>query len=749
MHTTSFARLRLTTSLTTIALVSGLFLLADNTLGSGPPFGSPQQPDSGTRLRIAEAYARLPLVFEANRGQSDEQVRFLARGSGYTLFLTPGEMVLALGGSRPSGDGVTGTGPETVIRLTLRGAQPEPRLEGLENQAGTSNYLLGDSPRRWHTAIPTFGRVRYHEPYPGVDLDFYGNQGQMEYDFVVSPGTDPGVIALGVEGSQGQAIDANGDLELRTDGGEVRWQRPTIYQEIDGVRQMVTGGFALMGTNQVGFHVGRFDPTRPLVIDPVLVYSTFLGGSDLDEGQDITVDDQGHAYVAGFTTSADFPSVTPALAPRATANDAFVTKLSTDGSGLVFSTYLGGSDNDELYGIALDAAGNIYLGGATRSTNFPTVNPFAAALGGVADIFVAKLSPAGDEILYSTYLGGSVGFLDGSDSVIDLTLDATNKVYVTGITTADDFPVSAGAMQGTHGGSEDAYVAKFDLEATGAASLVYATYLGGSDLERGVSIAVDAAGNAYVAGRTDSLDFPATASAFQTGPQGGPPELANLDAFVAKLSADGSTLLYATYLGGTLGDLAYGIAVDRSGIGLAYVTGHTYSPDFPVSAAAFDKTLDGQNDVFVALIHTGLEGEASRLAATYFGGTSDDVGFGIAVDADANLAVTGATNSIDFPVTADAVQSAYGGGALDAYIVRLSPTLVEPPSYSSLLGGAGDDRGLEVAVDADGDIFVTGFAEGDGFPATADGFDTTAGGGHDVFVARFTKTNEAATPAPT
>jgi hypothetical protein len=710
--------------------------------------GATALPDD-TRARIAESYGRLPLSFEANRGQSDESVRFLARGSGFTLFLTPEEAVLTLGWSPTLATGDAGFTPASVVRLRLLGANLKPRLEGLDELPGSVNYLLGTQSDQWHTGIPTYARVRYQEPLPGVDLVFYGNQRQLEYDVVVSPGADPDAITFGVEGSSGLAVDARGALVLRTGGGDVRWQRPHLYQEIGGVRHEVTGNYVLRGPSQVGFAVDSYDPTRPLVIDPVLDYSSFLAGGDLDEGHDITVDDLGHAYVAGFTASADFPTVTPSLAPRIAANDAFVTKLSIDGSGLVFSTYLGGSDNDQAYGIAVGGAGDVYLGGATSSSDFPTMNPFADALSGAADAFVTELSAAGDALSYSTYLGGSVGFLDGRDSVIDLALDATNAVYVTGITTSDDFPASAGAVQGAHGGSEDAYVAKFDPAATGAASLVYATYLGGSDLDRGVSIAVDAAGNAYVTGRTDSADFPTTPSAFQAGPQGGSSDAPTLDAFVTKLSADGGTLLYSTYLGGTGADLGYGIAIDDAGIGLAYVTGHTYSADFPLSAASFDGTLDGQTDAFVVLLHTALAGDASRLSATYLGGTGDDVGFGIAVGPGSNVVVTGATNSSDFPVTAGAVQSTFAGGTLDAFVARLAPTFVEPPSFSSLLGGAGDDRGLDVAVDAGGDIFVTGSTDSADFPTTDDAFDNEAGGGHDAFVVKIASAPETATPAPT
>ncbi|MEA2532149.1 MAG: hypothetical protein QOG89_3793 [Thermomicrobiales bacterium] len=716
-----------------MVLLAGLLTPAVTAQSASPP----TQPRMATKTQIAEAYGDLPLSFEVNQGQSDASVRFLARGSGYALFLTPSEAVLALHRPHPPAAGGDEAAPApSVLRMTLLSANPIPRVVGLDQQPGRVNYLHGNRRERWGVDVPTYARVHYREVYTGVDLVYYGNHRQLEFDFVVAPGANPDLIRLGFVGSRGIVVDAGGDLVMGTDGEQLRLPKPLIYQQVGDARYAIDGGYTLDNEGRVGFWVDRYDPIRPLVIDPVLVYSTFLGGDGLDEGRDITVDATGHAYVAGVSTSSDFPTVTPSLAPRTASNDAFVTKLSVDGGGLVFSTYLGGGDNDEANGIAVDAEGNVYLGGVASSSDFPTMNPVSEVLSGTADAFVAKLSASGDALLYSTYLGGSVGFVNGADTVIDLALDVANAVYITGITTSDDFPASSGAAQASHGGSEDAYVAKFDPSATGTASLVYATYLGGSALERGVSIAVDKDGNAYVAGRTDSTDFPTTASAFQPGPQGGPPDSPTLDAFVTKLSPDGAALLYSTYLGGSGADLGYGIAVDASGIGLAYVTGHTYSTNFPVSAAARDGTLDGQTDAFVALLHTALTGDASRLSATYLGGTGDDVGFGIAVRPGSDVVVTGATSSSDFPVTADAVQSAFAGGALDAFVARLAPTLAEPPSYSSLLGGTGDDRGLDVTVGADGAIFVTGFSDSGEFPTTDGAFDGVANGDHDAFVVK-------------
>ncbi|MBI2829078.1 MAG: SBBP repeat-containing protein, partial [Acidobacteria bacterium] len=438
----------------------------------------------------------------------------------------------------------------------------------------------------------SYARVRYESVYPGVDLVYYGNQRQLEYDFVVAPGADPGAIKLAFEGARSIERDASGNLILRTAGGDLRMHKPVVYQEVGGVKRLIPGRYVVASKQQVGFHVAAYDRSKPLVIDPVLVYSTFLGGSGNDFGFRIAVDSAGNAYVTGGTDSTNFPGPGGIAAPKlgssakGAGGDVFVTKLNPAGTALVYSTYLGGSGNDGGIGIAVDSAGNAYVTGTTNSADFPTtLGAFDVTFNGVQDVFVTKLNPAGSALVYSTYLGGS-----GFERPNGIAVDSAGNAYVMGRTTSTistnpllNFPTTAGAFQTIAPGGDafnpqDVFVTK--LNPAGSA-LVYSTFLGGNRNDEGVGMAVDSAGNAYVTGFTTSTNFPTTAGAF-AGTLGGPQ-----DAFVTKLDAAGSDLVYSTYLGGSGGSLGIGIAVDSAGN--AYVTGQAFS-NFPTTASAFQAT---------------------------------------------------------------------------------------------------------------------------------------------------------------
>jgi hypothetical protein len=429
--------------------------------------------------------------------------------------------------------------------------------------------------------VPTYAKVKYAAAYPGVDLVYYGQSRQLEYDFVVAPGADPTAITLSFEGIDHIDVDAQGDLVLSTAGGSLRFQKPIVYQEEDGRWQSIAGSYVRTGPHQAGFRLAAYDLARPLVIDPVLSYATYLGGSGRDDGLGIAVDAAGQAYVTGFTVSADFPTVHP-LQPTLNGGDAFVAKLTADGSALVYATYLGGSYDFEFgTGIAVDAAGAAYVTGQTGSADFPTTpGAFQTTLAGGGDCggrpcddaFVVKLTADGSALVYATYLGGR-----STDRGTGIAVDAAGHAYVTGLTTSADFPTAHPLQPTLGGGVGDAFVAKFTADGS---ALVYATYLGGSGYEFGTGIAVDAAGHAYVTGSTNSADFPTTPGAFQVTSGG--------DAFVAKLNATGSALVYATYLGGSCGDGGTGIAVDAAGA--AYVVGITTSADFPTTPGAFQVT---------------------------------------------------------------------------------------------------------------------------------------------------------------
>jgi len=528
-----------------------------------PRSAQPETPKTPSTLSetqkatLVETYGKLPLAFEPNQGQTDASVKYLARVNGYTLFLTPTEIVL---GFRPPDQGARkGTSAQAeqvmeseappAVRLGFVGANSDSLITGREPLPTKVNYFIGNDPSQWHTAIPTFGAIDYPELYPGIALHYYGTQRQMEFDWIVAPGADPVQINLGIKGAAVR-LDTKGDLLLEMATGEVRLKKPVAYQRINGVKEPVEVHYVveeegqkkkeLMEKNAPGetihvtLQVAAYDRTETLIIDPVLTYSTYLGGSGNDQGFGIAVDSAGNAYVTGQTDSVDFPLSNPLQGAIAGVTHAFVTKLNAAGSALVYSTYLGGSgaggggQTDIGHEIVVDANGNAYVTGQTDSPDFPLANALQAALGGGIDAFVTKLNAAGSALTYSTYLGGS-----GNDQGLGIAVDSSGNAYVTGQTTSSPFPL-ASALQGAFGGSDDAFVAK--LNAVGSA-LTYSTYLGGSGNDGGNSIAVDGSGNVYVTGETGSPNFP-LASALQGANGGG------TDTFVTKVNAAGSALTY-------------------------------------------------------------------------------------------------------------------------------------------------------------------------------------------------------------
>ena len=704
------------------------------------PLESPKA--AGFETQVREADAKRALSFEANHGQTDSRVQFLARGSGYTLFFTPREAVLTLrNAANPRSatqnprlqahpqSGIRSR-ESAVLRMQLVGANPEPQVTGLDERPGRSNYFIGRDPQNWRTDIPHYGKVKCEGVYPGVDVIYYGNGRQLEYDFVVAAGADPAVIRISFAGAEQMRLDGDGELVLGVAGGEIRQQKPVIYQEVAGVKREVAGRYVMKGDNQVGIEVAAYDAGRPLVIDPVLVYSSYLGGSSIDDGIGIAVDSDGHAYVSGRTESTGFP-ITPGAFQTANAggSDAFVTKLAPDGEALIYSTYLGGSSFDQGRGIAVDRDGHAYVTGRTESTDFPiTPGAFQTANAGGSDAFVTKLSHRGTALIYSTYLGGSSGEIG-----LGIALDRNGQAHVTGSTDSTDFPTTPGAFQTTAPGSGDAYVAKLNRRGT---ALDYSTYLGGSivtpsprpggehgDFGRGIT--VDSEGHAFVTGDTDSADFPTTPDAFQTANAGG------LDAFVTKLNRRGSDLVYSTYLGGSDLDFGLAIAVDRGG--RAHVSGRTDSIDFPTTPGAFQTAYAGGSDAFVTKLNR--RGTAP-VYSTYLGGSdfdqSDDEG--IALDRDGHAYVSGFTGSTDFPTTPGALQTA-NAGAPDVFVTKLTrrgTALV----YSTYLGGSNHDVGGGIEVDRDGRAYVTGITFSADFPTTPGAFQTAFAGSIDAFVAK-------------
>ncbi|MCH9053227.1 MAG: SBBP repeat-containing protein [Proteobacteria bacterium] len=723
------------------------------------------------------SYAKMALTFEINRGQTDSEVRFLSRGSGYTLFLTPDEAVLAL--SKPARDAQRprarrtprpggGAIERTVLRMRFIGANPNPVINGVQKLRAKSNYFIGKDRAKWRTNVPHYAKVRYTDVYPGIDLVFYGTeQRHLEYDFIVAPGADASVIALGFEGAKRVEIDAKGDLVLHTDGGKVRQHKPIVYQEVAGVRKEIGGAYVIRGANRIGFKVSAYDKSKPLIIDPVLSYATYLGGSGNDRINSIAVqpgcdtEDPCAPFVAGSTTSADFPG---AMLPEhdVSGGDAFVAKFTADGLNLVYATYIGGGgvDGDIATDITVDANGNAYVTGYTDSDDFP-IGPIPGAFdtdcgvdgddvcdttsGGTVleDAFVAKLDGEG-ALAWATYLGGS-----GGDFGLGIALDAAGNPYVAGWTSSLDFPTTVGAfppyapLQNRIRGYGDAFVTKLEPNGTG---LVYSHYLSfatnpllqpTSEFVGG--IAVDAAGSAYVVGTV----------AFSTAHL----QWGERAAVAMKLNAVGSDIEYGKILGGNRDDYGYAISVDD--VGNAYLTGSTNSPDFPNGFSvspdfipledAFQNALSGgkkcQNqacppDAFIVK----LDLNGALVYRTYFGGKDRDEGFSIAIDTTGTAHFTGRTYSTRGFPTLNAFQPDHGGALSDAFAAKLRPVgdgsndLI----YSTYIGGSGNDIGLSITLDDAGNAYVAGNTNSADFPTVAP-FQNFLDGQSDAFVAKISE----------
>ncbi len=578
--------------------------------------------------------AKLPLSFEQNVGQTDSRVKYTSRGAGYNLFLTADEAVFALRGGSAS---VSCSGlaekihsdcaeaakkrEESVLWLKMLGANSSAPVAGTDALPGKINYYVGNDPTKWRTGVRQYGRVSYSGIYPGIDLTYYGNQQQLESDFVVAPGANPGSIEMEVKGARTRRLDAQGNLVLSTSLGDVRMLRPGIYQLIHGVRRDISGRYVLRGETHVGFAIGAYDHHEKLIIDPTLVYSTFLGGSGLsggDSAQAIAIDSAGHAYVTGQGATADFPGSDPNGPPVSELSDfVFITEFDSTGSSagasLIYSTLLSGRSGDTTgNGIGVDGSGNAYVAGNTSASDFPMVNPFQATFGSPSQSgFVVGLAATTGTLTYSTFFGGRNA--NDTSELQGLFADSTGNAYVVGDTSSANFP-KINPLQTTLNGFENVVVAKFNNQG----QPIYSTYLGGSSSDHGTAIAADAAGNAYITGYTDSTNFPVQTSPapFQTTMNG------ENNVFISKLSFSGSTLTLAgsTYLGGADTDQGMGITVDTATPPNVYVTGQTNSlgaaPNgFPTTTGAFSMTNAGGTDAFV----TKLNGTFATLSySTYF-----------------------------------------------------------------------------------------------------------------------------------
>jgi uncharacterized repeat protein (TIGR01451 family) len=731
------------------------------------------------------AYGHLPLIFEPNQGQSDRRVKFLARGSAYGLFLTAQSAVLTLHHSESSSQHTVYT--SSVLSMELSNANSRAEIKGEDTLPGKSNYFIGNDPAKWQSDIPQFARVRYVSVYPGIDLVFYGNQGRLEYDFEAAPGSDPSRVVLRFQGSQNLSIDSYGDLVLTMEGGDLRLQAPRIYQKFGELQRAVQGRFELRGKNEVGFALDEYDRSRKLVIDPVLVYSTYLGGrsnegcsliltpsnpTPLSGCPAVAVDSASNAYIAGPTASNNFPlGPAPFQSGLTGAANIFVAKFNAAANTLLFSTYLGGSRTDYTAGVGVDAATNVIVAGTTNSSNFPTMNAFQKTPANTnSHAFVSKLDPTGQTLLYSTYLSGN-----GSEAASGLAVGQSDQnAYVIGTTTSSNTPSSTSAFPATLGAYQTApasgstiqfFMSKVNPNLSGNSSLVYSTYFGGGNPSTGVAtgggIAVNVNNDVYITGGTNFLhvgganDFPilnAYQGCLDASPSTTtcPSNVTKTDAFVAEFNPDATTgaqLLYSTYLGGTGDDVGYGIAVDSTS---AYVTGSTDSTDFPAAGTGVFQSANGggASDAFLAKlanpVTTGTTpGSVTLSYFTYLGGAGQDVGLAIAVDAIQGARLAGWTNSTNLPVLNNSVETAYGGNN-DAFVARIDTTATSstaPGHYLTYLGGTGADYGTGIAVDPQGASYVAGETTSQDFlqlavPPENPPFQPNPGGGTDAFLSK-------------
>lgn len=712
-----------------------------------------------TERAVTATMLGMPLQFEINQGQVDAPVKFLARGSGYTLFLTPTEsvMVLQQREAPTAKDPLAMTDPtvlpepapikQAVVRMKLAGANEAPEVAGMEQLPGIVNYFIGNDPKKWRTKIPTYAKVQYQEVYPGIDLAYYGNQGKLEYDFIVAPGADPNQIKLAFEGVSDITVAESGDLLLTTALGEVRLQKPIVYQlSDDGHKTLVAGNYMTLpdAPRQVGIQLASYDRHKSLVIDPVLIYSSFIGGLGKDVATDIAVDASGNAWVAGWSDQNLVlpPSAgTPYDSSYNGNADVFILKVSPAGTLLVW-TFLGGTSADFSPALALDGTGNVWVTGVARSP-FPTtpgsLQPVSA---GSADAFVSKLDSTASTLLYSTFYGGL-----GIDHGLSIAVDASGTiVHIAGQTTTGDpsspgvLPgVTASSIQPTFAGVVDGFVAKLNI---GLGQIEYATYLGGSLRDSLLKVRVDAAGNAHVVGSTFSTNFPGTATSSIPALASFQPNFsvgAFTDAFVAKLNPTGTQLIYSTYLGGSRDESGTGLALDS--VGNAVVSGNTGSSaslgplTFPLAGTPFQSTFSN-HDYYVTKINSS---GSALIFSTLLGGNGDDNSSVIALDQFDNIYLAGGTHSCRFPNFSHPLEINRCGltPGHELAVAKLNSTGSSLLSLTMLTGDTGVSAEGGIAVDAQGiNTYVAGLTRSPGF-TTLNPFQPTYGGGtDDGFVAK-------------
>ena len=659
--------------------------------------------------KIKENLANMKGFFTKNEGQlENDDIYFTYSSQDNTFGFCESSVLIKL--SKKSDDNTT---KSSIIKLKFENSNSVKPV-GVEELPHKTNYFLGNDPIKWKTDIPNYEKIIYKNLYPKIDLIYYFNQNGLKYDWLVKPNADPTKIIEKFRGAESLSLDSKGGLIIKTKNGELREEKPFGYQKINDNMNEIDMNFKVLG-NRLIYEIGNYDLSKELIIDP-LIYSTFVGGGIYDEGWNIALDSEKNVYVTGDTHSSDFPTTIDCFDDSHNGgwSDVFVFKLKNDGSDLIYSTFVGGGGYDVGYSIALDSQDYVYVTGRTKSSDFPTTSgSFDESCNGDWDVFVFKLKNDGPGLVYSTFVGGG-----GSDSGYSIALDSDKNVYVTGRTRSSDFPTTSGCFDESYNGDGDVFVFKLKNDGSG---LVYSTFVGGGSGDYGRSIALDSETNVYVTGYTLSSNFPTTSGCFDDSHNGG------WDIFVFKLKNDGSDLIYSTFVGGGDSDSGESIALDSEDN--VYVTGFTYSSDFPTTIDCFDDSHNGGGDVFVFK----LKNDGSDLIySTFVGGGDEDWGNSIALDSEDNVYVTGFTYSSDFPTTIDCFDDSHNGGG-DVFVFKLKndgSDLI----YSTFVGGGDFDSGLSIALDSDKNVYMTGETLSSDFPTTIGCFDDSHNGYSDVFV---------------
>ncbi len=664
------------------------------------------KPSNQHQLNSQAVLTKLPLFFEPNHGQLAKGVDFAVRTPTLEMHLQDTEAHIWL---------FDETAQDSAEKLVVKplGTQAKGSgWQGEEQHSGLSHYYAGSDAKQWLSDIPHYGRIKYNNLYKGIDLAYYGNPSQLEYDFIVAPHADPQQIALGYTGVRAITVTKEGDAHLKIGGQTLIQHRPVAYQLINGKRHTVDAQYIVTDTDEgkqtgLRFKLAAYNPDQALIIDPVLSYASFIGGSKIDMSLSFGLDKQGAMYIAGHTQSAKFPGQISGSLKGSW--DVFVSKFDKTGSKLLWTTFLRGNKTDYNYEIAVTNAGKVYLVGSTESGDFPTTTgAYDRALGGSWDAFIAQLATDG-KLAYSSYLGGS-----GDDAAFSLAVNKKGLAYVTGNSYSTDFPLTANAIDRSLSGSVDAFFAKINANGT---SLLYSTYLGGAAEDYGNEITIDGKSQAYVLGRTGSADFPTNSSAFDKTYGG------NFDAYVSKFNAAGQ-LSYSTYLGGSDYEVGAAIAVDSKG--QAYVAGRTLSADFP-TANAFDKTYTGGGDIFI----TKLQSSGAGLSySSYLGGSLEDRTFDIAVTKAGEVYIVGSTESADYPLANTWTSTTRG--KRDVCITKISADGTNI-AHSGVMGGSLDDVAYGVGI-LGSSAYITGITDSANFPTTAGAYDRTFNGTTDAFL---------------